>query len=102
MIEVSPMNKKVIALVLIVSMMLLGTLTIFAAEPVQVNISAAASLKDALLEIQKYTKPNNRRLNSFIILDPRVNYKLRLSKALRPIFLFRQPLSKWMRWKKKV
>ncbi len=47
------MKKKIVALFLLASMLLFGTLAIFAAEPVEMNVSAAASLKDALLEIQK-------------------------------------------------
>jgi molybdate transport system substrate-binding protein len=47
------MKKNIVALLLVVGMLLFGTLAIFAAEPVEMNVSAAASLKDALLEIQK-------------------------------------------------
>lgn len=59
------MKKKLIALFLLVSMMSLGTLSIFAAAPVEINVSAAASLKDSLLEIQKLyeVKQPNVKIN---------------------------------------
>ena len=48
------MNKKIIAIYLWIGLLILGTMPLFAANPgVELNISAAASLKDALLDIQK-------------------------------------------------
>lgn len=52
-IEVIRMNKKLIALFLCVSLLLLGTWSVFAVAPVELNVSAAASLKDVLTDIQK-------------------------------------------------
>jgi molybdate transport system substrate-binding protein len=47
------MNKKVVTIFLLCGLLILGTMTTFAANTVELNISAAASLKDALLDIQK-------------------------------------------------
>jgi molybdate transport system substrate-binding protein len=60
------MNKKIVACFLLISMLVLGTMTIFAADPgVELNVSAAASLKDALLDIQKTygVKQSNLKIN---------------------------------------
>jgi molybdate transport system substrate-binding protein len=44
---------KITAFFLMIGLLVLGTITIFAASPVELNVSAAASLKDVLMDIQK-------------------------------------------------
>jgi molybdate transport system substrate-binding protein len=60
------MNKKIVVNFLLLSMLIWGTITIFAVnQGVELNVSAAASLKDALLNIQKIysTKQPHTKIN---------------------------------------